>query len=146
MPESVWGTGTLFYGKRGFASDGSYVTTQFVAIFGVALVPMRSIRIISRRPGFCLDSGLPTIETEYRQVSREPLDVRQVAGVLGIEAAAVLFVFAYGHFMDRFSSISLSTAVLGAVAGLGILFSMPVVLRMRARRKTAPSSAPSAKP
>lgn len=44
MPETIIGIGTQFIGKRDFAVDGSFVTTEFVTVF-IPLYPRRSVRV-----------------------------------------------------------------------------------------------------
>lgn len=45
MPRSYQGTGTRFVGERDYQRDGSYVTTEFVTLFLVPLIPLRSYRV-----------------------------------------------------------------------------------------------------
>ena len=51
MPKSFNGTGTMFYGKDIIASDGSYVTTEWVTFFWFPLVPFRSYRVLPYEDG-----------------------------------------------------------------------------------------------
>jgi hypothetical protein len=45
MAASMCGCGTTLYGKRDFASDGSYLTTKWITIFLVPIIPIRSLRV-----------------------------------------------------------------------------------------------------
>ena len=45
MPGAICGCGTAYYGKRDFACDGSYLTTEWVTVFLVPLIPIRSMRV-----------------------------------------------------------------------------------------------------
>ena len=42
------GTGLIAYGRRAFRSDGSFVTTQWIAFGGVPLVPFATYRVIKK--------------------------------------------------------------------------------------------------
>lgn len=64
MPRSVWGTGTAFYGRRDFRGDTSYVTTEFISLFGIAIVPIRSLRVRRAAADFVLNSGMPTLKSK----------------------------------------------------------------------------------
>lgn len=48
MPAYILGIGSTFYGKRDFRTDGSYITTEWLIVVGVPLIPLRSFRV--RRP------------------------------------------------------------------------------------------------
>lgn len=43
------GFGTMFFGKRHYHSDGSFVTTEFATAFGLPIFPIRSIRILETK-------------------------------------------------------------------------------------------------
>lgn len=43
---SVAGFGTELYGKRDFKKDGSYLTTEWVVLFGIPISPVLSVRIL----------------------------------------------------------------------------------------------------
>ena len=45
MRGSICGCGTELYGKRNFAYDGSYLTTEWVTIFFIPIIPVRSRRV-----------------------------------------------------------------------------------------------------
>jgi len=45
MPSSVNGCGTRYYGKRRFNPDGSYITTNFVCLLFIPLIPLHSVRV-----------------------------------------------------------------------------------------------------
>ena len=40
------GIGTKFYGATDYASDGSYVTTNWFVIFYLPIIPIESLRVI----------------------------------------------------------------------------------------------------
>ena len=45
-PYSINGFGTRYYGERDFRPDGSYVTTEWVVIAFLPIIPLRSLRVI----------------------------------------------------------------------------------------------------
>ncbi len=47
MAGSFAGWGSTFYGKRDFGMDESYLTTEWVIIFGIPIYPQRSFRVSS---------------------------------------------------------------------------------------------------
>src|SRR5262249_30662983 len=42
---TLQGFGTTFYGARDFHSDGSYITTEWMVIGWVPIIPLRSLRV-----------------------------------------------------------------------------------------------------
>lgn len=45
MPRSINGTGTLYYGSAEPHPDGSSITTEWITLFWLPLIPLRSMRI-----------------------------------------------------------------------------------------------------
>jgi len=45
-PFSINGVGWKYYGQRDFASDGSFITTEWFVIFHIPIFPLRSYRVI----------------------------------------------------------------------------------------------------
>jgi len=48
MPSTTNGIGTTYYGKRDFRTDGSWLTTEWVVVFFIPLLPISSRRIAWR--------------------------------------------------------------------------------------------------
>ena len=46
MPYSINGIGTAYYGKREKAEDGSYITTLWVILVFIPLLPIGSYRVV----------------------------------------------------------------------------------------------------
>lgn len=46
MPSNVNGFGTKYYGQRDFRPDGSYVTTNFICLAFLPIIPLHSVRVI----------------------------------------------------------------------------------------------------
>lgn len=86
---SIAGFGTGFCGKRDFRKDGSYVTTEWVVLFGVPIVPISSVRILGRYKD---EDALPsTTEVRYLVRDRTKPNLKQVAFVY----AYMLIVFVW---------------------------------------------------
>ncbi len=75
LPSSVSGIGTKYYGKRDVEPDGSYITTLWIIILWVPLIPLASYRIL-------LVSG-SEMHQEY-VVRRVPFSYIQVAKIYGL--------------------------------------------------------------
>jgi hypothetical protein len=50
-PFTLNGFGTTFYGMRDFRADGSHVTTEWIVLAYIPLIPVRSLRVSYRGPG-----------------------------------------------------------------------------------------------
>lgn len=98
MPYSFQGIGTTYFGRREKASDGSYITTEWISFLWCPLVPLRSFRV---KPTGETDSTYLVVymsSSEKYYVRRVPLNLRQVRNVyLGlygwIPAFAALMYF-----------------------------------------------------
>lgn len=50
MAYTLNGIGTTFYGQRDFRPDGSYITTEWIVLLYIPLVPVRSLRVVHGGP------------------------------------------------------------------------------------------------
>src|ERR1019366_9375397 len=50
MAYSFNGFGTTFYGQRDFRDDGSYITTEWVVVMLIPVIPLRSFRVRYQGP------------------------------------------------------------------------------------------------
>ena len=75
LPSSVSGIGTKYYGKRDVEPDGSYITTLWIIILWVPLIPLASYRIL-------IVSG-SEMHQEY-VVRRVPFCYLQVGKIYGL--------------------------------------------------------------
>jgi hypothetical protein len=129
MALSNFGTGTLYYGKRDFHTDGSYLTTEFIALFWIALIPVRSFRV--KYVGTDLE-GI-AIVSRYEQYGKSWPNLKQVACVYAFELAILGFIVGYSHAADSFPSVPLWALVIGAALGVTLLSFVPYMLRRIAR-------------
>ncbi|MCX6851984.1 MAG: hypothetical protein NTY98_24070 [Verrucomicrobia bacterium] len=137
MPASINGIGTLYYGECDFHPDGSYVTTEWLSVVYLPVLPFRSIRLM-RLPH--LDRELIVFSSQgFLNVQRIPLHWRQVLNVYGflgfvalswtvILVAPDLFGSSWGHVPFEWIFLTLFPL-------LGGPFLLPIFLRWRARRK-----------
>lgn len=122
MPYSFMGTGTLYYGKRDFKADGSYVTTEWFCLLGLPLAPIRSVCVIEAGP--VSESRRLLTRDVFRtyQSHSTRLSVRQVASVYG-------YVLGFGCL-----AVSAWSAMPLAVIAVSILWGFaPFLLRKRAK-------------
>lgn len=45
MPSSLNGTGTMYYGKRAVDIGGTYITTKWITVFWIPVLPLSSWRV-----------------------------------------------------------------------------------------------------
>jgi hypothetical protein len=130
MAWSNFGTGTLYYGKRDFHPSGSYLTTEFLTLFWIALFPIRTVRV--KYVNVELE-GLALV-TSYAQDGESGRCLKQVVHVYAFELAILGFIVGYSYAADSFQSVSLWVLVLGAGLGIALLSAVPHVLRKIARK------------
>src|SRR5271155_2438833 len=93
MPYTFNGCGTLFYGERDRAEDGSYIATEWITFFYLPLLPIRSYRVLPVGIGTNL---LPVHKSQSYQAVRVPLCWPQVRNVyLGFLAIILFFCWPY---------------------------------------------------
>jgi hypothetical protein len=51
MAYTLNGIGTTFYGQRDFRADGTFITTEWLVLVYVPLIPFRSLRVRYQGPG-----------------------------------------------------------------------------------------------
>jgi hypothetical protein len=83
MPYSFSGIGTKYYGSRAEGSDGSYITTEWIILFYVPLIPIGSFRVR------LLKSGL--IHSKY-ETRRVPLQGQQIRSIYAKELPLLALV------------------------------------------------------
>ncbi len=101
VASSNFGTGTLYYGKRDFRPDGSYVTTEFIALLWIAVIPIRSLRV--KHTGTDVE-GIGLI-SRYAEFARTRPHLKQVLSVYAFELAILAFIMGYSHAADHFPKI-----------------------------------------
>ena len=123
----IQGFGTAFVGQRDFEADGSYITTEWVVVFCLPVIPLRSLRV--KQP---IHGGNPFVSTESYLVRRKlPLHRKQVFCVYGLMALfPVIGMLAaiVSQFLPRYVGNTVATILIIGVP----LF---IVWRLRSRAK-----------
>lgn len=137
MPGSFNGFGTTFYGERGHAPDGSYVTTEWIILLYLPIIPLRSLRI-ARNPQD--DFRAVAFESEsYYVISRERLCWTQVfltyGFIFGTIAWCLGLFLGYTKLPDNWKKQHLLMIVIGSFVAAAPFF---LLLWMRHRSKKAP--------
>ena len=94
MPYTLNGCGTRYYGRRDESPDGSYVTTQWVTLFYIPLVPIASYRVLP------VTGGYNYIVSRSRNflVRKVPLCQQQVRNVYMVTAPIMAVIGAAIYF------------------------------------------------
>jgi hypothetical protein len=102
MPSTISGTGTAYFGRRELRADGSYVTTEFITLFYIPLVPLRSRRVREVGPGSHAGGGFEHRHSQQYIVRPMPMNWWQVLNVyLGLIGVLVALpcAFAIPHVL-----------------------------------------------
>jgi hypothetical protein len=138
MPFSVNGIGTTYYGCRDFLPNGSYITTEWVIVLFIPVVPLSSFRVLpigGRKPGLLSSS-------QQYSVQRVPLCVKQVrntylAVLIGILAVLPIYLLGTNTTISSIYGAALLITVL-------IWFAVSRWLRRRKRRSVSAHSSQAA--
>jgi hypothetical protein len=123
----IQGFGTTFVGQRDFEADGSYITTEWVVLLFIPVVPLRSLRVKEAASG-----GNPFVSTQsYRVYRKLPLHLKQVLCVYGFLALFIglgMLAAIVSPHLPRYVGNTVSTVL---ILGVPLL----VVWRLRSRAK-----------
>jgi hypothetical protein len=132
MAYSFQGFGTTFYGKRDFRPDGTYITTEWIIVFALPVIPLRSLRVQYRGPAerrFPIGFGS---SDSYSMYAKTRPNIRQVvytyAFIASLVAWAVCTVWLFGGSTTDVAIYSM--LALATLPGI-----VPYLLRRSARRK-----------
>ena len=95
MPRTYNGIGTKYYGASDRQADGSFVTTEWLAVFA-PVIPLRSLRVwyLGNQTGFMKGSS-----QFYNLIGPAPLDTKQVLQLYamhGVTWAAFILILLSG--------------------------------------------------
>jgi hypothetical protein len=96
MPSSINGCGTKYYGQRDFRADGSHVTTNFICLLFLPMIPIHSVRVIPDSK----NSWIPFSNNYYQVLEKRWPNLVQVLFVYLCAAAVVgqgILFFVYVH-------------------------------------------------
>ena len=97
MPFTLNGTGTKYLGEREHDIGGTYITTKWVVIFMIPIVPLSSWRVFPLNEG-SFNDHTPLVGREASESSqafhatRVPLSWRQVLNVYAIAVPVVVAI------------------------------------------------------
>jgi len=94
MPFTMSGTGTRYYGEREHDIGGQYITTLWVVVIGVPILPLSSWRVYPLSDEQFVDHsylhGREVHHTEQAfKAKRVPLNWRQVMNIYAVTAVGV---------------------------------------------------------
>jgi len=89
MPRTINGIGTRYYGRRDQEADGSYITTEWITLLYLPLIPFRSFRVLPMGEG----KNYILHRSQRYQVARVPLSWKQVLRTYLIAGAIILALF-----------------------------------------------------
>ena len=95
MPSSWNGTGTMYYGHRDLAPDGSDVTTEWITFAWIPLIPLRSYRA---QP-YGKDQNFLVYQSHGFFVRRVPLNGEQIRNVCGAAIGIVGAISAVAYLL-----------------------------------------------
>ena len=135
LAQTFSGFGTQLYGKRSFEPDGSFVTTLWVVLFCIPLIPLKSIRVKYVEESTVLFGGWSQF---YFRINESRPDVRQVVNVYSF----IITFFICANILDLIHVGSIDSYM--ALAALWAC--IPWSLRRLARRALASPTKSEAAP
>lgn len=116
MPFTWNGCGTRYCGKREVGADGSYITTEWVTLVWVPLVPLRSFRVLPTGKGF----NIGIAANQGYMSARVPLHWIQVRNVylIALPFIVLIAIFSYGDIVSDLRSKSAAPAPIVAPVAL----------------------------
>jgi hypothetical protein len=134
----------MFFGQREYHQDGSYITTEWIAVCYVPLIPLRSFRLRYHGPGISTSSvGFGSV-ARYAVYQKALPNWRQVLctyGLIGLYVAALFLMVKIGehYFPSGFGGHPI--AFFSGLAAVGVVPAfIPAILRRQARRKASSHS------
>lgn len=91
MTSTLNGTGTRFYGEREKDIGGTYITTKWIVVLWVPLLPLSSWRVYplgAEQVQYIIEESSGT--SQALQAVRVPLNWRQVANVYAVVACGLV--------------------------------------------------------
>lgn len=128
---SINGFGTTFYGECDFIQDGSYISTYWLILAYVPIIPLYSVRI------FHADKALIMGSSQY-QLAKLPIHWKQVFRTYGYLLAILLgiglFVVMVG---SRTETVTIFDRILGILCLIVVIIIglLPLILRYLAKKK-----------
>jgi hypothetical protein len=132
MPYTLNGIGTRYYGKRDFRADGSYITTEWVTLIYIPLIPFCSLRVRHlgpAEPRFAIGVGSSDMYEIYERTALNWRQVLYTYGFASFAATWTVLMLSFGAGMKE-AALAMSLMLLGPWLAAPI----PWLLRRYARR------------
>lgn len=100
MPASLNGCGTMYYGRRGATADGSFITTLWITLVYVPLLPLRTYRVRSVGQG----ANYFFYRSQQYRASPVALCGKQILNVYAVLGAVVIFIVLLVEAIARWMS------------------------------------------
>lgn len=117
MPYTLNGIGTKYYGRREAGPDGSYVTTEWIVLIYLPLIPIGSFRVCPTGKS----TNAIVYNSQQFMVKRVPFNwpqIRNIYGVTGAIAATLIGGFTLINYLENKDSRSASTLPAATLAQL----------------------------
>ena len=117
MPYTLNGIGTKYYGRREAGPDGSYVTTEWIVLIYLPLIPIGSFRVCPTGKS----TNAIVYNSQQFMVKRVPVNwpqIRNIYGVTGAIAATLIGGFTLINYLENKDSRSASTLPAATLAQL----------------------------
>ena len=117
MPYTLNGSGTKYYGRREAGPDGSYVTTEWIVLIYLPLIPIGSFRVCPTGKS----TNAIVYNSQQFMVKRVPFNwpqIRNIYGVTGAIAATLIGGFTLINYLENKDSRSASTLPAATLAQL----------------------------
>jgi Membrane dipeptidase (Peptidase family M19) len=154
MAFSIQGFGTSFVGQRDFGADGSYITTKWVVLLFVPVIPLSSLRVketttYGGEALAAIATGAGAYYSKQRYLAhRVPLHLKQVFCVYGFLASYIGLPILLGAILALLQVLGVPvssvppivTKILWAFVGVVVMvlpFLVAWYLRLRAKRRIA---------
>jgi hypothetical protein len=136
MSFTFQGIGTTFYGQRDFRTDGSFVTTEWAVIFGIPIVPLRSLRVVEGGSSSAF-VGILYEKQSYAVLEKHWPNWKQVVytyGYISLLVGWVVLVISIAHSLSSHALDTVSSVWLVFIACM-IPVPTPWILRHYAQKK-----------
>jgi len=116
MAFTLNGIGTTFYGQRDFNRDGTHITTEWIVLFYIPILPIRSMRVKYRGESDGPRFGIGSCRNYAVYEKRWP-DWRQVISVYGYVGFLAIWIYLIcTQVAQRYPE------AFGSVSGVTIIF------------------------
>ena len=137
----VQGFGTTFYGQCDYWTDESYLTTEWIVIAAIPLIPMRTLRVnpdvnFSQKVKDSAESTPFHHKTTYVLQDRGKLNLRQVLRTYALAFLLAAWLVTGVWLLLHLHFATLPTYIMALfLASFIVPGSVPILLRRRAKKR-----------